>query len=91
MGKKDPMYEPIKEVVLDLGDKDVRLSYRQAERLKDALDGLFGKEIVREVRYHSYPWYYPVYETTPRWDQYQITCGDATISGSTMTLKATNG
>jgi hypothetical protein len=82
--------------VLDLGTKEITLTCEQAQKLKEALDELFGKGIVREVHHHDYPhWYFyqPVYETPkPQWFPYTISWGDSTsmcVTNDTMTLSLT--
>lgn len=48
----------IKSVEIQLGKEKVKITIEQAKKLKDLLDDMFGKEIVREKHhYHnSYPW-----------------------------------
>lgn len=58
------MSDIIKSVTLDLGKKQVTLTMKQAKALKEALDEMFGKEVIRErevIHEHDYwPW---------RWNQ----------------------
>jgi hypothetical protein len=50
------MNKSIKKIELDLGGKIVSLTPQQAKNLKDALDELFGQEIVKTIReYIPYP------------------------------------
>ena len=74
------MNKAIKKIELDLGGKTISLTPEQAKNLKDALDDLFGKEIVRIIEHDSYPLPvpypvpYPVYPRPvpipiyPRWE-----------------------
>lgn len=76
------MNKAIKKIELDLGDKVVSLTPEQAKNLKDALDDLFGKTVVREIIHDTYPITYPLvpdpYPYRPyywEWYQpYQVTC-----------------
>jgi len=43
------MHKAIKKIELDLGGKIISLTPEQAKNLKDALDELFGKEVIREI------------------------------------------
>jgi hypothetical protein len=57
----------IKEIKLQLGEKEVSLTVEQAKKLKEALDEMFGKEIIKEVHRRDwwvYPYYYPWWTTT---------------------------
>ena len=60
------MNKMIKKIELDLGGKKVELTPTQAKNLKEALDELFGKEVIREVVRDPMPYipYYPY----PRWE-----------------------
>lgn len=73
------MNKAIKKIELDLGGKTVTLTPEQAKNLKDALDDLFGKEIIvkKEYIHDSFPVPYPVpyreplrpyWEPVPYWD-----------------------
>ena len=55
------MNKMIKKIELDLGGKKVELTPTQAKNLKEALDELFGKEVIREVVRDPMPYipYYP--------------------------------
>ncbi len=48
----------ITRIKLRLDGKIVELTVAQAKKLKNSLDELFGKEIVREVHHHGWHWYY---------------------------------
>lgn len=58
------MNKAIKKIELDLGGKVVSLTPKQAQNLKDALDDLFGKEIIKVIEKEYirdlYPIPYPV-------------------------------
>ena len=59
----------IKRVVLNLGGKEISLTIEQCKKLKDVLNDMFGKEIIKEVivdHRHHYDWWYsrPYYSTT---------------------------
>jgi hypothetical protein len=70
---------------LKIDSKEIILTTRQAKKLKEALDELFGKKIVREVHRDYWPYrdYYPWY---PYWtwqkETPQYTYG--TNTGSTI-------
>lgn len=55
----------IKKIVLDLGDKEIELSLKQAEKLHEVLDELFKKSVVVPyqppiiIREGRYWWDYP--------------------------------
>jgi len=90
----------IKELKLQLGEKkEVVLTVDEAKKLKEALDELFGKEVVKEVSipypYPVWQWWYPLY---PAWSistttngLYRITTNGCTAfyddKTSAMTLK----
>lgn len=59
----------IKSVELDLGGRIVKLTPKQARNLKEALDELFGKEIVREKEYVPY---YPLRPNYWEYDPYRF-------------------
>jgi len=51
------MNKAIKKIELDLGGKTVTLTPEQAKNLKNALDDLFGKEVIHKTEYiheHTY-------------------------------------
>ena len=87
----------IKELKLQLGKKEVVLTVEEAKKLKEALDELFGKEVVKEVPV-PYPYPYPVWQWWyPNWTfstvdgVYRITNTACTVgydsNTNTMTLK----
>lgn len=48
----------IDSITIKLGKKTIVLSTEEAQKLKSALDGLFGKEVVKEVVHeHHYPYW----------------------------------
>ena len=53
----------IKELKLQLGEKEVSLTIEEAKKLKAALDELFGKEVVKEIHHHDY------WQWWPNWPQ----------------------
>ena len=67
------MSAEIKSIRIKMGKREVELPISEARELKEALDELFGKEIVREViGVARHPWYWeraiPMYQpTTPTW------------------------
>jgi hypothetical protein len=60
----------IKKVVLKVSDKEISLSVDEAKKLKELLNELFGKEIVKEYIPISQP--YPVYPPW-RWNYPEVT------------------
>jgi len=88
MDKENIMDSPIKKIVLDLGKKEITLTCKQAKQLKEALDELFGKEIVREVHHDRYPWHWYYHNPWPD----RVYCDGTTITcstGATMTNSGT--
>ena len=93
------MDKAIKKIVLDLGGKEVTLTPKQAQNLKNALDELFGKEIVKviEKEFIKMPDPYPVpvpypapYHRRPYWEYEhprfgEITC-KSSLDGDTLKL-----
>jgi hypothetical protein len=83
----------IKELKLQLGEIEVVLTIDDAKKLKNALDELFGKEVVREVYYHDQPpfwqWWYPTWSISTSSGPYRITNSACTaqFDTNTMTLK----
>jgi hypothetical protein len=50
----------IKNVVVKIGDREIVLTIEEAKKLKDALEGIFGKEVIKETKIiheHEYDWY----------------------------------
>ena len=96
------MNRMIKKIELDLGGKTITLTPEQAKNLKDALDSLFGKQIVKVIEERvvrdSYPWpvapirpYYPVWEYQPALHDL-VTCGTSLTNSCSFgndTLKLT--
>lgn len=91
------MNKAIKKIELDLGGKIISLTPKQAQNLKDALDELFGKEIVKIIEKEKeyipypqpYPQPYPVYPRRPiwEWEPYRygrITCGNDLDTASNL-------
>jgi len=62
----------IKELKLQLGEKEVSLTMDEAKKLREALDELFGKEVVKEVYY---------YDQRPFWQWWPSTWCDWTTYG----------
>jgi len=56
---------------------EIELTEEEAKELKDILERLTGGErvIQRDI---SYPWYYPWWIETPRYNRWEITC-DSTV------------
>ena len=54
------MNKAIKKIELDLGGKTVSLTPQQAKNLKDALDDLFGKEIIKVIEKEYIRDLYPI-------------------------------
>lgn len=85
----------IKELKLQLGEKEVVLTIADAKKLKNALDELFGKEVVKEVYYHDqrpyWQWRYPMCSLSTANGPYRITNSACTAqfnsNANTMTLK----
>ena len=76
----------IKKIVLDLCKKQVELTPEQCKKLKDALDEMFGKKVVKEEHHHHHDYPYRLY-----WDWWNSpmsggrtshTFGTTTIYGS---------
>ena len=87
----------IKKIVLDLGKKQVELTPEQCKKLKDALDEMFGKSVVKEEHHHHHhdrwwPYWYSS-TSTITWPndvswEYQISNDiSASYSNNTVTLK----
>ena len=80
----------IKELKLQLGKKEVVLTVEEARKLKKALEDIFGRDIIREVKeehhYHDhypYRWYWQQTTTPlqPTYGQFYCTAGgNATLS-----------
>ena len=84
----------VKKIVLKIDDKEISLTPEQAKKLKELLNDMFGKEIIKEIKelatkeehhhyhdhYPSYPYWYYI---PPSYPQPIIYCRDSqTISCS---------
>lgn len=77
----------IEKMVLNIEGEKVSLSMEQAKKLKNILDELFGKEIIKEVvekhHYHN-DWYYRPYQilcgTSASPDTNKFFCADNTLN-----------
>jgi hypothetical protein len=88
------MNKMIKKIELDLGGKKVALTPEQAKNLKDALDELFEKEVIKEKEYVPYypPYRYPFFwEWQPYWVTFTsesnrggTSVGNYTLNGSSF-------
>ena len=86
------MNKAIKKIELDLGGKVVSLTPVQAKNLKDALDDLFGKEIIKVIEKEyirdsyplPYPAPYPIYPRRPywEWEPHYLTAVDVDAAGN---------
>lgn len=80
---KEPQEVKIEKMVLNIDGEKVSLSMEQAKKLKNILDELFGKEIIKEVvekhHYHN-DWYYKPYWQTniapTKWFDNVVYCSD---------------
>jgi hypothetical protein len=95
----------IQSLKLKLGNKEVELTIEEAKELKAALDGLFEKEIVKEVcnKWWWYPVTYQYYQNPVHVPYIQpcgtpvenpITWGSTTIgmcNGNTLTVSNSGG
>jgi len=90
----------IKSVEIEVGEKKLNLTVEEAKKLKNVLDELFGKEIIKEVvelhhhHNHSNPWYwYPplVGPTTgdPIPDFPTVYCDNGSVEYENYALKIT--
>lgn len=86
------MSAEIKKLTLQIGKREIELSIEDAKALKEALEKLFGQNVIRiEQHHHDAPWRWwgPVYTNTPLtipapdMRPYEITCeGGSTIGAS---------
>ena len=82
--KKQEQEIAVKEIVITIGRKEVRLAPAEAEKLLTALQELLGKKVVHVHDNHWYwqPYYYtvpvPAFPTTPLYPN--ITCGAYGVS-----------
>lgn len=76
--KKEEKVE-IKKIILDLGDgHEITIPIEKAKKLKAALEELFGKEVIKEIReehhHHNNVWPYRWYwDYQPYWGSYSKT------------------
>ena len=72
----------VKKIQLKIGKKEISLTPDEAKKLKEVLNDLFDKEIIKEVIKETYPvvpyWYYKS-RLYPR-PYYEITCDSGTVS-----------
>jgi len=63
------MENVIKEIKFKIDKKEFTLTTGQARKFKEALDELFGKEVIKEIReehhHHDYSWPYRWYWRNP--------------------------
>lgn len=59
------MESVIKKVVLQLGRKEVELTLEEAKKLKESLDEMFGKDVIRYV-HDGWYWGWPCYTSGNR-------------------------
>jgi len=84
MGKSDKQL--IKSVELDLGGKVVKLTMKQAQALKDALDELFGTEVITVPGPSVYVQPYPVEKPdSPRHNPI-VWCSTSDVTGGEVQL-----
>ena len=105
-GKENKEGVQVTKVVVQLGKRELTLTIEEAKQLKDTLNTLFGKEVIKEVReehhhHHSgYYWHHP-WEvlcsdgSTPRTPD-GIYCGTTkgnigAIANTNETVKSFNG
>lgn len=92
----DPKVE-IKEIVLNIGKKEIKLTPDECKKLKTLLDEIYGKEIIKEIIKeehhhwnHNYlTWYYYPSLTCPTVSPVYCTTstgGYINCSGTTITL-----
>ena len=85
----------IKEIVLTIGKREIRLTPEECKKLKATLEEIFGKEIVQVEKhvhhdhYHDRWYYYPSYVyPTPVYPTPTIYC---TASGSNIAYTSSSG
>jgi len=92
--KKKTETSEIKEIVLQIGRKEIRLTPDECKKLKETLSELFGKEVIREVHethhYHNNihdRWYYYPAPAVVWPTVYCTSAGDnISYSGGTMSI-----
>ena len=56
----------VKSLTIKIGAREISLDVAEAKKLKEALEDLFGKEVIREVRVEK--WHDPIWRYTgPVW------------------------
>jgi len=93
MEKKAEASVKITELKIKLGQKEITLTTEEAHKLKDALDDLFGKEVIREIVHdHWHDWWYT--KPSPYWQNpgyYTVCGGGAGMSSGGGNYTAWNG
>ena len=88
----------IKSVEIEVGEKKFNLTVEEAKKLKNVLDELFGKEIIKEVKEihhhdgHSHSWAYwypPCSTTTLEMPPPTVYCGSGKLEYENYALKIT--
>ena len=79
METKNETSVAVKNISFKLGKRSLTLTIDEAQKLKAALNELFGKEIIVKEEHHHhdshpiYPWYWkydqPIYSTGATWSQ----------------------
>ena len=81
----------IKEILLEIDGKEIKMTVEQARALHDSLATLFA---VKKTEYVPYYWtgYYPSVQpfAQPQWNPGTIICGDLTGDASTSTAHLDN-
>ena len=79
----------VKRVVVAIGGREITLTVDEAKKMRAALNELFGKEVIKEVRaeHHHYDrWYWNgayKQETTP-WQTPIVWCDTGTSTGQAI-------
>jgi len=66
------------KIKLKIKDVELELTEEEAKELKDILERLTGMRIEikeRIIERDRYPWYYPIWVDTPKYERWEITCG----------------
>jgi len=75
----------IKGVTLKIGGREIVLTVEEGKKLKEALNELFGKEVVHE-HHHGWWWSYPQYSyTIPCVTSLGIVSDTTTLSAADLT------
>lgn len=75
----------IEKMVLNIDGEKVSLTMAQAKKLKEMLNELFGREVVKEVveKHHYHDWYYRPYYwgkiTSPNYSPDIVYCSDNSL------------